>query len=84
MRQLQPMSTTNIIAKHLIINSITFSEIIPLTFLIELRDINIYVKGTKVHTFSTSVDFHPDKFDMTTQDSREQIMFLNSEIRYLK
>ena len=53
-----------------------------LTFLIEQREIHIYMKGTKVHTFSLSADFEPDKFDMTTQDSRKHVIFFNSEIRY--
>ena len=50
--------------------------------MIENKDINIYMKGTKVHTYSTSDEFKPIKFDMTTQDSRKHVIFLNSEIRY--
>ena len=53
-----------------------------LTFLIEQRESHTYIKGTKVHTFSLSADFQPVKFDMTSQDNRKHIIFLNSEIRY--
>ena len=53
-----------------------------LTFLIEQREIHTYIKGTKVHTFSLSAVFQPVKFDMTSQDNRKHIIFLNSEIRY--
>ena len=58
-----------------------FSDIIILTFMIEKQDINVYMKGTKVHTYSISDIFTPVKFDMTTQDSRKHVIFLNSEMR---
>ena len=50
--------------------------------MIEEQDIIIYMKGTNIHTFTITDEFKPVKFDMTTQDSRKHVIFLNSEIRY--
>ena len=52
--------------------------------MIEEQDIIIYMKGTKIHTYtitSINVPFKPLKFDMTTQDTRKHVTFLNSEMR---
>ena len=49
--------------------------------MIEEQDIIIYMKGTNIHTFTITDEFKPVKFDMTTQDSRKHVIFLNSEMR---